>query len=87
VAIRPEAWQVDSTGDSANDSAGGGTASCIAGTLVKHAYLGGFVELTVATELGEIFVVSPDVQRAWATGQALSLRLGERAVSVVAAAG
>ena len=35
---------------------------------------------------GEIFVVSPDVQREWVNGEALGLRLTERSVSVVAAA-
>jgi len=76
VAVRPEAWQVVPAG----------TAGSLAGRLVKQAYLGSFVELTVATELGEIFVVSPDVERGWAAGDALGLKLGERSVSVVAAA-
>ena len=72
VAVRPEAWQV------ASESPG-----ALAGTLVKLAYLGSFLELTVATELGEIFVVSPDLERDWAVGQTLALTLNERSVSVV----
>jgi iron(III) transport system ATP-binding protein len=53
------------------------------GRLVKHAYLGSVVELTLATDLGEIFVVSPDVQRRWQAGETLALGLSERGVSVV----
>jgi iron(III) transport system ATP-binding protein len=53
VAVRPEAWQVVESG-----------AATLAGRLVKQAYLGSFHELTVATELGEIFVVSPDLYAA-----------------------
>jgi iron(III) transport system ATP-binding protein len=75
VAVRPEAWQV-----APGTTAPGG----LPGKLVKQAYLGSFVELTVATELGDIFVVSPDVQRAWQIGAPLVLLLGQRSVSVVA---
>ncbi|MBL8289045.1 MAG: ABC transporter ATP-binding protein [Rubrivivax sp.] len=74
VAVRPEAWQVVPAG-----------AGTLAGRLVKHAYLGSFIELTVATELGEIFVVSPDVQRRWQAGDTLGLRLADGSFSVVAA--
>jgi iron(III) transport system ATP-binding protein len=76
VAVRPEAWQV-----------GPPAPGTLPATLLKHAYLGSFVELTLATELGEVFVVSPDVQRRWQAGDALALTLGERSVSVVAAGG
>jgi iron(III) transport system ATP-binding protein len=74
VAVRPEAWQVVAE-----------AAGALPGTLVKCAYLGSLQELTVATELGELFVVSPDVQRAWRVGEALALRLQDQGVSVVAA--
>ncbi|MFO1293981.1 MAG: ABC transporter ATP-binding protein [Rubrivivax sp.] len=74
LAVRPEAWQVAAS-----------EAGTLAGTLVKMAYLGSFLELTVATELGEIFVVSPDVERRWQPGDALALTLAGRNVSVVAA--
>ncbi|MBL8361166.1 MAG: ABC transporter ATP-binding protein [Rubrivivax sp.] len=77
VAVRPEAWQVLPAGQ------GAGTA--LQGQLTKQAYLGSFVELTVGTELGEIFVVSPDVDRPWAVGDMLALQLSGRSVSVVAA--
>ncbi len=74
VAVRPEAWQVVEPGQGA-----------LGGTLVKTAYLGSLQELTVATELGELFVVSPEVQRTWRVGDTLALRLQEQGVSVVAA--
>ena len=77
VAVRPEAWQID--GDSAVGSAS------LPGTLLKCSYLGSVQELTVATELGEIFAVSPDVARAWRVGETLSLSLAEKGVSIVAA--
>ncbi len=88
VAVRPEAWQVvpAATGTATGSAAGtaAGTAT-LAGSLVKQAYLGSLVELTVATELGEIFIVSTDVQRRWRVGETLGLRLSERSLSVVAA--
>jgi iron(III) transport system ATP-binding protein len=74
VAVRPEAWQVVAPGEGA-----------LEGRLSKLAYLGNVQEMTVDTALGEIFVVSPDVQRAWRVGETLGLRLVERGLSVVAA--
>ena len=79
VAVRPEAWQID--------GAGAGQAACagLTGTLLKCSYLGSVQELTLATALGEIFAVSPDVARAWRVGETLSLTLAEKGVSIVAA--
>jgi iron(III) transport system ATP-binding protein len=68
LAIRPEAWLVQP------EAAIDGTP-VLAGTLLKHAYLGSFSELTVATAVGEIFVVSSDVARAWQRGDPLALTL------------
>ncbi len=78
VAVRPEAWQV--APESAPAALPG---DALAGTLLKSAYLGGLQELTIATEIGELFVVSPDVRRGWAVGQALALSLGGPGVSVL----
>jgi iron(III) transport system ATP-binding protein len=72
VAVRPEAWSVVPAGPGS-----------LPGRIVKHAYLGSFQELTIATELGEIFVVSPDVQRQWSAGETLALKLAGQGVSVV----
>ena len=74
VAVRPEAWQVVAPG-----------AGALEGRLSKLAYLGHVQELTVSTSLGEIFVVSPDVQRLWRVGETLGLQLLDRGLSVVAA--
>ncbi|MCW5657300.1 MAG: ABC transporter ATP-binding protein [Burkholderiaceae bacterium] len=72
VAIRPEAWRVDAPGRDG-----------VPGTVVKHAYLGSFQELTIDTSLGAIFVRSSDVQRQWQVGDAVTLHLPERGVCVV----
>ena len=74
VAVRPEAWQVLPAGQGE-----------LAGTVEKSAYLGSFHEYTFVTELGAIFVVSPDVERVWKPGDAVGLRLAGHGLSVVAA--
>jgi iron(III) transport system ATP-binding protein len=76
VAVRPEAWAL---------GRGEAAAGALSGQVSKCAYLGSFLELTLQTELGAIFVVSPDVQTPWAPGDAASLRLSGHGVSVVAA--
>ncbi len=74
VAVRPEAWQVLPAGQGA-----------LPGTVTRTAYLGSAHEYTFATELGPIFVVSPDVEHAWRPGDAVGLRLAGHGLSVVAA--
>ena len=74
LAIRPEAWTVRD-GVPAND--------CLAGRLVKRAYLGSFLELSFETELGEIFVISAEVDQPWQEGQTLGLALAGHGVSIV----
>jgi iron(III) transport system ATP-binding protein len=74
VAIRPEAWLLGAPG-------GAG----LAGTVAKCAYLGSFLEVTLDTALGSIFVVVPDVEHAWAPGEAATLTLAPRGLSVVSA--
>jgi iron(III) transport system ATP-binding protein len=74
VAIRPEAWQL-----------GEATTSGLPGTVSKSAYLGGFLEVTVATDLGEIFVITHDLSRRWAPRDRVALALTGQGVSVVAA--
>jgi iron(III) transport system ATP-binding protein len=81
VAVRPEAWQALRLDVPAPGSSG----DTLGGRLTKTAYLGSGFELTVATELGEVFVVTPDVATAWTPGDAVRLRLAGRGVSVVAA--
>ena len=74
VAVRPEAWQVLPGGQ-------GG----LGGTVEKSAYLGSVREYTIRTELGPVFVVSPDLERVWKPGDSVSLRFGSHGLSVVAA--
>jgi iron(III) transport system ATP-binding protein len=77
VAVRPEAWRL-----SAAPPAGG---AALPGTVQKCAYLGSFQEVTLATELGAIFVVSHELEPAWRPGQPAWLALAGRGLSVVAA--
>ncbi len=71
VAVRPEAWHVGPPGAGLN------------ARLAKLAYLGSNYEYTFETELGSVFVVSPDVGRVLPIGSDVGLRLGANGVSVV----
>ena len=74
VAVRPEAWQIHRSGEGMD------------GKLVKFAYLGSFYEYSFDTELGKIFVVSPDLTDVLPLGAEVKLSLASHGVSVVAAA-
>jgi iron(III) transport system ATP-binding protein len=74
AAIRPEAWTINPPGDDG-----------LPGVVSKKAYLGSVREFTVDTSLGSIFVVSPDAASDWFQGDAVTLHLPERGVSVVSA--
>ena len=73
VAVRPEAWQIHRVGEG------------MAAKLVKSAYLGSFFEYTFATELGNIFVISPDLTDVLPLGAEVKLTLASHGVSVVVA--
>ena len=73
VAVRPEAWQIQRNG------------AGMAAKLVKLAYLGSFFEYSFDTELGKIFVVSPDLTDVLPLGAEVKLSLASHGVSVVAA--
>ena len=75
LAVRPEAWQI-----------GAAKAPGLPATVRQCTYLGSFLEVTLDTELGAIFVVVPDVERAWPVGTRASLTLAALGVSVVSAA-
>ncbi len=79
VAVRPEAWLVNTPSAEHPHNAG----DTLPGRLTKCAYLGSFQELNVATSLGDIFVVCSDTTRTWTPGETLSLRLSERGVALV----
>jgi iron(III) transport system ATP-binding protein len=55
----------------------------IAGQIVKAAYLGTHMEYSVATELGELFVIDRDVMRPLAVGGAVWIDLADHGVTVV----
>ena len=64
-------------------TSGSTSAQTLPGRLLKQAYLGHCQELTVGTELGDIFVVAPDARQPWQVGQPVSLQLEASLVSVV----
>ncbi|TAG26537.1 MAG: ABC transporter ATP-binding protein [Burkholderiales bacterium] len=74
VAVRPEAWHIGAPGVG------------LAAKLAKSAYLGSFYEYTFESELGAIFVVSPDLVNVLPLGADVSLSLSSHGVSVVAVA-
>lgn len=79
AAVRPQAWRVGQ-----DLAAGDHCPGSLPARLQQWAYLGSFVELTFDTELGPVFVVSPEVDREWRMGQLLALSLPGPGVSVVA---
>jgi iron(III) transport system ATP-binding protein len=74
VAVRPEAWLIGPPG------------SGMEGRLKKAAYLGSTYEYTFDTELGPIFVVSPDLAKVLTIDADVGLSLAGHGVSVVQAA-
>jgi iron(III) transport system ATP-binding protein len=73
VAVRPEAWHIGPPGTG------------LGARLAKLSYLGSNYEYTFETELGPIFVVSPDLARVLDVGSDVGLGLADHGVSVVQA--
>ncbi len=73
LAVRPQAWTLAPAG-------GPGLAA----TVIDSAYAGHALELSLATALGDVFVLAPDDGRPWAAGQAACLHLARSGVSVLA---
>ena len=73
VAVRPEAWHIEKSGVG------------MPAKLIKLAYLGNNYEYTFDTELGSIYVVSPDLTDVLQLGQVVHLQLAPHGVSVVVA--
>jgi iron(III) transport system ATP-binding protein len=73
IAVRPEAWVIEPSGYPA----------ALAAKLFKSTYLGTVMEYTFMTELGEIFVVSPNVKCRYEVGVQVCLRLADNGVSVM----
>jgi iron(III) transport system ATP-binding protein len=72
VAIRPEAIELNAATD-------GGLPA----TVRKAAYLGGTVEYTLDTPIGELFAVSQAVEAPFARGDSIVVTLASHGVVVV----
>ncbi|HVS57681.1 MAG TPA: ABC transporter ATP-binding protein [Casimicrobiaceae bacterium] len=77
VSIRPEAIELRN----GNDADG-----ALAGTVRKAAYIGGSMEYTVDTAIGQLFIVSMAVDRPLAVGASVSLALANHGVVPIASA-
>jgi iron(III) transport system ATP-binding protein len=75
VAIRPEAVEI-----------GAPTDAGLPGTVRKAAYIGGVMEYTIVTELGELFVINTKVDRPLAAGAPVAVTLASHGVVPIAAA-
>jgi len=75
VAIRPEAVAIGAPGHAG-----------LAGTVRKAAYIGGVMEYTITTEVGELFVISMAVDRPLTPGTPVSLTLAHHGVVPISAA-
>ena len=73
VAIRPESLQI-----SDKDAPGS-----IEAEVVKATYLGSHMEYTLDTEVGELFVVEPDISNAISIGSTISVRLRNHGIALV----
>ncbi|MDQ2962258.1 MAG: ABC transporter ATP-binding protein [Pseudomonadota bacterium] len=73
IAIRPESIVVGENG------------SGLAGTVRKSAYLGGLMEYTIGTALGDLFVIDMAVDRPRVTGAAVGLRFANHGIVPIAA--
>jgi len=75
VAIRPEAIELAPPGEPG-----------LAGTVRKAAYIGGVMEYTIATAVGDLFVVNMAVDRPLSAGTEVVLKLANHGVVPIAGA-
>jgi len=73
VAVRPESLVI----------ADGDDAGALRGTVRRAAYLGSRMEYSIATEIGELFVTSPDPSAPLPPGAPVSLTLARRGVTLI----
>ena len=73
VAVRPEAVELAAPGERG-----------LAGTVRKAAYIGGVMEYTMATVLGELFVVNMAVDQPLSVGAEVMLKLANHGVVPIA---
>jgi len=69
VAIRPEAIRLDSDGGSG-----------LRGTIRKAAYIGGLMEYTIGTDVGELFAIDMAVDRPRTIGSVVTITLANHGV-------
>jgi len=72
VSIRPEAIELRDTGDAP-----------LKGRVRKVAYLGGLMEYSLDTEIGELFVISTAVERPFTAGSTVGVALANHGVVVI----
>ncbi|HEY3180199.1 MAG TPA: ABC transporter ATP-binding protein [Casimicrobiaceae bacterium] len=72
VSIRPEAIDIRNSGDAP-----------LKGTVRKVAYLGGLMEYSLDTDIGELFVISTAVERPFMTGSTVGVALANHGVVVI----
>lgn len=76
VAIRPEAILVHGAESQ---------QSGLEGTVSKATYLGNHVEYSISTEIGELFVVAPDVSRMASVGSTVILSFADHSITLIKA--
>jgi iron(III) transport system ATP-binding protein len=74
LAVRPEALLLE-----ANGQAG----KALMGEVAKAAYLGSHVEYTVASPIGELFIVDPDVRAPIKAGTSVAIGFAGQGITVV----
>jgi iron(III) transport system ATP-binding protein len=83
AAFMGEAMLFDAQADGAGGIALGPPGQGLAGRLAKLSYLGSSYEYSFDTELGPVFVVSPDVGHALGLGSEVGLQLASHGVAIV----
>ena len=74
LAVRPQALQLEP---------GPAADGALTGEVVKAAYLGSHIEYTVASRIGELFVVSNDVLSPFAIGAPVAIRIAREGVAII----
>jgi iron(III) transport system ATP-binding protein len=72
VSIRPEAIELRNSGDAP-----------LKGHVRKVAYLGGLMEYSLDTDIGELFVISTAVERPFTAGSDVGVALANHGVVVI----
>jgi len=73
VAIRPEAIRI----------ARNGSIGALEAEVLKATYLGSHMEYTLATPLGELFAIDPDIEQPAQAGDQVAVELSRRGVTLV----